>query len=81
MYSRPSQLLGLSPDSYEAYCFDEAVWYFGSTVSAELEKAGQKKSKGQGKTESARKRVLLKYLGGKAEQQYADPAAFFEAQG
>jgi hypothetical protein len=80
MFVPPSQLLGLTPGSYEAYCLDQAVWYFGSTVNSELEQAGQKKSKGQGRSEAARKRVLAKYLSTGSDpvkQQYADPAALF----
>lgn len=50
-------------DPYVAYCFDEAVNYFGSKIESELDKAGDKPSKSQRKTEAARKRVLDKFLG------------------
>lgn len=71
----PSSLLGLTEGSYEAYCLDEAIWYFGSTIQHELEKAGQKRQKGEAKMEAARKRVLAKRLGEEnVPQQYADPA-------
>ncbi len=77
----PSSILGLTPGSYEAYCLDQAVWYFGSQVQNELESAGQEKAKGQGKVESARKRVLNKYLSdGNTKGQFADPAAFFQSR-
>jgi hypothetical protein len=70
----------LDPSSYEAYCLDEAVWYFGTIVQSEVEKAGQKKVKGQARTESARKRVLDKYLtpAGKGGSGFADPAALLK---
>lgn len=71
----PSDLLGLTRGSYEAYCFDQAVWYFGTTITSELEKAGHKPQKGERAMESARKRVLKKYLGETSKQQYADPSA------
>ena len=77
----PSELLGLTRGSYEAYCLDEAIWYFGTIVESELEKASQprKKAKGQASAEAARKRVLDKYFGkeGAAPQQFMDPAALF----
>lgn len=80
----PSLLLGLTSGSYEAYCLDEAVWYFGTIVENELEKAGQpkKKSKGVAEAEAARKRLLAKYFdnGDKKSlpnQGFADPAALF----
>lgn len=73
----------MTPGSYEAYCLDQAVWYVGSTITSELEKAGQgKKSKGQAKAEAARKRVLNKFLGGDTQEtkMYADPADFMNQE-
>lgn len=79
----PSSLLGLTPGSLEAYCFDEAVWYFGTVVTNELDEASQpKKSKGSSKAQAARQRVLDKYLKGSgakdAKGQYADPMALMK---
>jgi len=77
----PSSILGLEAGSYEAYCLDQAVWYFGSQVQNEVENAGQPKAKGQGKIESARKRTLNKYLnepGKSTKGQFADPALLFK---
>ena len=75
----PSEFLGLQLGSYEAYCFNEAVWFFGTTVTNELEAAGQKRSKGDGRVQSARKRVLDKFLGKPdAPKQFADPALLFQ---
>ena len=80
----PSQQLGLTLGSYEAYCLDEAVWYFGTIVEAELEKAGQprRKAKGQAAAEAARKRVLAKYFGpkGGSQGQFMDPAALLATE-
>lgn len=75
----PHQVLGLTTGSYEAYCLDQAIWYFGMLVTHDLEKAGVKKQKGQAAQESARKRVLAKHLGegDSGKRQYADPAALF----
>lgn len=76
----PADLLGLEAGSYEAYCLNEAVWYFGSTLESELDKAGQKRGKGEGKMVAARKRVLDRFLGTEKpdSQRFADPAAFFK---
>lgn len=72
---RPSAFLGLPSNSYEAYCVDEAVIFFGLQLQSELEKAGHKPSKDERKTNEARKRVLDKVLG-KEEVKgagFADP--------
>jgi len=70
--------MGLTPGSYEAYCLDQAVWYAGTVITEELNKAGQKKQKGEAQVEAARKRVISKYLDkDSAPKQFADPAAFF----
>jgi len=74
-------IMGLTSGSYEAYCLDQATWYLGITITGELEQAGEKKVKGQAAKESARKRVLSKYLGTDGDStkgQYADPAAMFQ---
>lgn len=75
----PSSVLGLETGSYAAYCLDQAVWYFGSQVQNELENAGIDTPKGQGKIDSARKRVMNKYLNepGNTKGQFADPAMLF----
>ena len=77
----PSTLLGLTRGSYEAYCLDQAVWYFGSYIDAEVEKAGHKKQKGEAQLMAARKRVLSKYVDGPdAKGQFMDPSVLFEAR-
>lgn len=74
----PSVFLGLTPGSYEAYCFDQAVWYFGSQVSHRVEKAGRKPVKGEASQQAAQERELKKILDGdSAKQVYADPALLF----
>lgn len=74
----PSELLGLTRGSYEAYCLDQAVWTFGTFLTSELEKAGQgKKPKGQARAEGARKRVLAKYLDDQPKR-FADPMAAYQ---
>lgn len=78
---RPSSLLGLEADSYEAYCLDEAIVYFGTTVEGQLEKVGQKPSKGERKAQAARERLLSQILGSgekKSNAGFADPAAMFK---
>lgn len=77
----PSSILGLTAGSYEAYCFDQVIWYFGSTVSGELEQAGRKKQKGETKIVAARKKVLSKFLDEPGANdkpgKFADPALLF----
>lgn len=80
---RPSSLLGLEADSYEAYCLDEAIVYFGTSVESLLEKAGSKPSKGERKAQAARERLLSKILepeDGKSKSKagFADPALMFK---
>lgn len=72
-------MLGLTSGSYEAYCLDQACWYLGITITEELNKAGQKRQKGEAQNEAARKRVLAKFLGEPSggKKSYADPAALF----
>lgn len=73
--ARPSELYGIH-DDYDAFCFDRAVYTFGTYVESEVEKAGE-----QGKTKDQRKKnaeaKLKALLSGKKEKQYADPAAMF----
>ena len=69
-------------DSYVALCFDQAVGYLGTTIEADLEQAGNKPSKGEGKVKMARERILKKYFGedygqSAKQQQFSDPAALF----
>lgn len=74
----PSLILGLTQGSYEAFCLDQATWYFGTTIQSELDKVGQKRQKGQASNEAARKRLIEKYLGTENQKnQFADPAVLF----
>ena len=74
-------MLGLTPGSLEAYCLDEAVWYFGVTIQHELEKVGHKPSAKEKAAEAARMRIIRKYLEGPdAKGMYADPALLFAEQ-
>lgn len=41
-------------NAYEAYCFDEAVWRFGTGVQAEVDEAGKPKQKKVNKDEVRR---------------------------
>lgn len=78
MVQAPSQVMGLTQGSYEAFCLDQAVWYMGITITEELNKVGHKRQKGEAANEAGRKRVLAKYLSdSSATPQYADPSALF----
>jgi hypothetical protein len=54
---------------------DEAVYFFGSHLEHELQKAEEKPKK-KGAKEAARKRVLMLYLGKDSDKKsgFADPA-------
>jgi len=73
--------MGLEQGSYVAYCFDEAVIYFGMTVDSELQEAGQKQSKEDRRAQMARERYLDRVLNDGNEKSatkgFADPAAMF----
>ena len=75
---RPSELLlgAVGPENdYQAYCLDEAIYFFGSHIESELTKAEEKAKRPAAKI-SARQRVLVKYLGKESDQKsgFADPA-------
>lgn len=76
--------MGLKGSSYEAYCLDEAIVYFGTSIEAMLEKAGSKPSKGERKAQAARERLLNKILNNEEEKKktknsgFADPATMFK---
>lgn len=75
--AKPSSFLGLEDGSYEAYCLDEAVIYFGLHLENMLEEAGQSKpSKEERRAQQARERILDKIFGTdlKKGSGYADPA-------
>lgn len=81
VHERPSVMLGLDPDSYEAYCLDEAVIYFGLTVEGRLDRAGHKESKEERKAKSIREAMMNKLFNPgdeKATSGYADPALMFQ---
>lgn len=58
---RPHEVYQITHPVQQFY-FDRAVWVFGSTVEAELEKAGEKAKKPKA-AEQARIRVLNRWLG------------------
>lgn len=72
-------MIGLERGSYEAYCFDEAVWFLGHHIDGELEQAGQKPSRSDRGIAKARERVMAKYFGQQTNQpkKFADPALLF----
>jgi hypothetical protein len=74
---RPSTLLDLQ-DPYTAFCFDQAINYWGKTIEGELEKVEGKNAKD---TELRRKSILEKYLypdgDGSSKHQFSDPALMF----
>lgn len=73
-------MLGLKSNSYEAYCLDEAVIFFGLQVESRLDAAGHKPGKEERKIKQAREKVLDTIFGSEDEKktQFADPAAMFQ---
>lgn len=71
---RPSTALHLT-NSFEAFCFDRAVWKFGATLEAQLEEVAEKAKKPA--TAKAKKQlVLTQWLAEPgAKGFYRDPAA------
>lgn len=69
---RPSGLLGLTPDSLEAYCLDEAVSYFGNWVQHQLNNVKGKTDKAR---EGARLLVFRRIFGAELSggTKFADP--------
>lgn len=58
---RPSELYGID-HPVQSFFFDRAVYLFGTTLEADLEKAGEKAKKPK-QAEQARMRMLQKWLG------------------
>lgn len=71
--------MGLEPDSYVAYCLDEAVIYFGLTVEAKLDEAGHKPSKEERRARAAREKIMDTLFDPESKKTsgYADPALMF----
>lgn len=69
--------MGLERGSYEAYCFNEAVYVFGAWVIGELDKVKGKTSEA---VEAARTRRLQKLLADPKDEEikpgsFSDPAS------
>lgn len=69
--TRPSSLYGIT-DEVAAWCFDRAVFLFGTELEAELRDATDG-AKNKQQSAARQQRVMAKWLGGKV--QYKDPAA------
>lgn len=74
---RPSTLVDIGMSNYVAYCFDEAVTFFGLKLENMLDEAGHKPDKESRRIENAQKRVLDKVLGAQQGSGFADPATMF----
>lgn len=72
-------MLGLDPGSYEGYCLDEAVIFFGLQLENMLEQAGHKPGKEERRAKAAREALLNKVFGDQEEGAgFADPALMFK---
>lgn len=78
--ARPSEFLGLRRGSYEAYCLDEAVIFFGLRLEHMLDEAGSgKPGKEERRAKTAREGVMNKVFGETKKQTgFADPAVMFQ---
>jgi hypothetical protein len=64
--------------NYVAYCFDEAVTFFGLQLENMLDKATYKPDKESRKMEAAQQRILDQVFGTtKQGSGFADPALMF----
>jgi len=64
-------------DSYDAYCLDEAIAYFGNEVTSRLERVDGKDS---AQIERKQQRILTRLLGDEqtpSRGQFNDPSSFF----
>lgn len=72
-------LLGLDPSSYQGYCLDEAVTFFGLQLENMLQEAGHKPSKEERRAQAARDALLKKiFEDGEKGTGFADPAVMFQ---
>ena len=77
---QPSELLGLEPGSYQAFCFNQVVFLYGSAVTAEVEGIPWGKNDTSEKMAAKRERALRKMLSletGDQTGQFRDPASKF----
>jgi hypothetical protein len=74
--TQPSKLLGVS-EWYTAFCLDQAINYWGTFVSSELDKIEAKTAKATEAKRQARLQVLLSPEGEMPKGQFADPALMF----
>lgn len=81
MGQRPSALIGLQGHTYEAYCLDEAVVFFGMSLENMLDEAGDKPGKAERKAKAARTAIMDKVFNEGDEVKssgFADPAVMFQ---
>lgn len=72
MSCRPSTLLSID-DQLAAFCFDRAVFSFGTALKSELDSV---KGKTEKEIENAQERVIRKWIPDlPTSKKYADPAA------
>lgn len=73
MSTRPSTLLGIEGDPLAAFCFDRAVFNFGSSLKGELDGVSGKNHK---EIEGKQTKILRKWLPeAVGSTKFADPAA------
>lgn len=70
-HRRPSEIYGIR-DEVAAWCFDRAVFMFGSEVEADVREAVDG-AKNKQQATARQQRAMAKWLGG--EQRFRDPAA------
>ncbi len=70
-HTTPSQLLSLT-DPWESYCFNRAVYHFGTELEAEMDKV---KDKNENRAQRKREQILRKWIPEAAPaRQFRDPA-------
>lgn len=69
-HRRPSELYGVT-DEVGAWCFDRAVFLFGSELESELKEAAEGASS-KGQSLQRQQRVMARWFG---QQRFRDPAS------
>jgi hypothetical protein len=75
---RPSELLGLSEDTYTAFCVDEAVFVFGTAIEAELASMTKYKTESDKAFTRRRQQAMNRWLEiepGEDSKRFASPIA------
>lgn len=75
---RPSELLGLSEDTYTSFCVDEAIYAFGSSIENELASMTKYKTESDKAFNRRKQQAMNRWLEiepGEDSKRFASPIA------